>query len=125
MNNKLVDDFVLRQSKENRLIMGYLREILMNSAPGMREEWKFKSNPFYVMNKWVAFIGVKNGKVRLGLCEGAFLKDGLKKLERKELKQVRYITIPQWDGETEETVRYYLQQAVEYNLKLKKKKRTT
>lgn len=122
MNNKQVDDFVLGQTDRNRVIIGHLREILMNSAPGMREEWKFKSHPFYVLNKWVAFISVKNVQVQLGFCEGVHLKDGLKKLERKELKQVRYLSINEWNTEMEDVIRYYLQMAIDVDLKFSKKK---
>lgn len=124
MNNNPTDEFVRRQLPENRKIIVHLKEILMNAAPGMKEEWKFGSNPFYVLNRWVAFIAVKDGKVQLGFCEGAHLDDGLNKLERKELKQVRYITLSQWDGESEDTVRYYLLQAIDFDLNraLKKKK---
>lgn len=123
MNNNPVDEFVRRQSPGNRKIIAHLREILMNSAPGMKEEWKFGSNPFYVLHKWVAFISIKDENVQLGLCEGAFLDDGLKKLERKELKQVRYITLSQWNGEAEEAVRYYLLQAIELDLGRARKKK--
>ena len=71
-----------------------LREILLEASPHMREEWRFKSSPFYYHRRWMAYLSLQKGELVLGFIQGRDLLDPQQLLERTDHKLVRHYKPP-------------------------------
>lgn len=51
-----------------------IRELLMEAAPNMKEEWKYKT-PFYGNGRWMCYLSLQKEQLVLGFVEGVHLLD--------------------------------------------------
>jgi hypothetical protein len=71
-----------------------VRELVMDTSPLMREEWKYGTTPFYSAHKWVCYLTLQQERLVLGFTHGASLLDPEQLLERTAHKQIRHYLPP-------------------------------
>ena len=71
-----------------------IREILLEASPHMREEWRYRSNPFYYHRTWMCYLALQQGALVLGFIQGRDLLDPEGLLERTDHKLIRHYKPP-------------------------------
>lgn len=72
----------------------HIRGILLEASPQMREEWRYKSAPFYYHRRWMAYLALQKGDLILGFIQGRDLIDPEGLLERTDHKLIRHYKPP-------------------------------
>jgi hypothetical protein len=67
-----------------------VREILLDAAPNMKEEWKYKL-PFYCNGRWMCYFSLQKSRLILGFVEGAHLSDPHGLFATTDHKQIRHV----------------------------------
>ncbi len=92
-----VDEYICKQSPVNAEILYTLRELVLNSAPFIKESIKYKT-PFYSIKKDLCYLLVSKEKVHLAFINGCLLGSGKEVLETKKRKYIRsisFLTVPE------------------------------
>ena len=67
--------------------------LLLDAAPGMREESKY-GMPFYSRKRWMCYLALQRGRLILGFLQGSFLVDPEGSLAETDHKLVRHYPVP-------------------------------
>ncbi len=102
-----------------------IRELLMEAAPNMKEEWKYKT-PFYGNGRWMCYLSLQKEQLVLGFVEGVHLLDPDGLFARTDHKLIQHYLPPTSGKLPEAALRRLIAEAVEYNMEvlaLRRKKR--
>jgi hypothetical protein len=113
MSRILIDYFESLPASQ-RLVALRLRELILESADGLEERFKWKV-PFYYYFGPLCYLNAEKRGVVLGFYRGAEMEDSLNLFRASELKQVRHIFIAREEYIREQEIREYLYQAMELN----------
>ncbi|HWO76415.1 MAG TPA: DUF1801 domain-containing protein [Bacillus sp. (in: firmicutes)] len=120
MDNKIrkieeVNQFILDLPKNIQTITVALREIILNSSPELKEEFKW-SMPNYSYNGLVCYIQTAKKHVNLGFFKGNVLQEkDVHKLLQGTAKAMRHIKIKKMEEIKPEAFTSLIQQAVRLN----------
>lgn len=122
-----VEDYINDQTTETGTILRWLRSIINNAAPGVREEVKWKV-PFYTYQKRaLCYLNVLKTtrssqpvQVELAFSEGKHLPDEDGRLQGRGRKLIKSLIIETVADGNEERVRTYVQEAL---LRIEQKER--
>lgn len=108
-----VADWIGRQASPQREILGDLRDLIRETAPGLDEKVKW-SAPWYEGNGNVVYLACQKEYATFGFCSGAELADAAGLLEGTG-KSMRHVKVRSLDGELRERLRELLEEAVAYD----------
>lgn len=98
-----------------------LRSIILNSIPGVEEQYKYKC-PFYVYRGLLCYLSPTKNGMYIGFIKGTSLQDEDQRLTGEHLKQIRHLNFNSISDIDEDVVKDFLFQAVEVNSREKSKK---
>lgn len=112
-----VNQFILDLPKDIQNITVALREIILNSSPGLKEEFKW-SMPNYSYNGLVCYIQTAKIHVNLGFHKGNVLQDkDVNKLLQGTGKTLRNIRVKRMEEVQPKAFASLIQEAVRLNEK--------
>lgn len=114
MTNSKVDAFIYNFPKEIRKILLEIREIVMESAPFMEEQFKYKI-PFYSCYGPLLYINPKESKVIVGFMKGSILAQTNSNLVGEQKIVRHFIFNLDYNIQTKETFRQLIQEAIILN----------
>ena len=123
-----IDDFLDYIPKHERLIVNYLRTLILKAIPNAKEKLAYNV-PYYYRNSRICFIwpsSVPWGKValdgvQLGFCNGYLMSDELNFLEKGNRKQVYTKTFHKLDEIDNAIITAYLLEALDIDETLRQK----
>ncbi len=95
INFKSVEEFLDYLPNDERKLVGFLRQLILDCIPNCKEKLAYNV-PYYYRHSRICFIwpssilwgNVKRGSVLLGFVKGHLLNDDLNYLEKRTRKQV-------------------------------------
>lgn len=108
-----VDHYVIDLPSWQQEIIEYLREILLDAAPAMMEEIKYKI-PFYSYMGDLCYINPQDDHVVLGFIKGTELIDEFDLLTGDQ-QQVRHYVIRDFESIDEDGLHSLIQEAIMLN----------
>ena len=112
--------FIEQQSAEQRLVLLQLRELILDAAPHIQEDLKWKI-PFYSYQGLLCYLNPQPGCVALGFCRGALLSNQ-QGLLQGDGKEVRLLKINCKTPILKEEIRELLQEAMLLNETMQRRK---
>ncbi|GAA4943409.1 hypothetical protein GCM10023314_15590 [Algibacter agarivorans] len=120
---KPVDEYFIKQKEPYQSIMLYVRDVILNTLPGVEERYSYKI-PFYnIEKKPMVYLNILKGKnyVDVGFVQGILLEKDFPILKNdNKRKQVRSIQLKSIEDLNQENFVALLHAAAE---QLKKSKR--
>lgn len=109
-----------------------LRELILESAPGMEERWMFKSAPFIIHNGWLCCFALQRAKGKIGeerlvigFCNGVQMSDPEGLFALTDHKQIRHFLPPKPPARMNESAfRRLIDEAVRTNDTIAEKRKT-
>ncbi|MGO4889943.1 DUF1801 domain-containing protein [Anaerobacillus sp. MEB173] len=112
-----VNQFILELPEDIQNITATLRNIILNSSPELKEEFKW-SMPNYSYNGLVCYIQTAKKHVNLGFHRGNVLQDkDVNKLLQGTGKALRYIRLKKMEEVQPEAFTTLIQEAMRLNEK--------
>lgn len=109
-----VEAYILDLEPERREIALLLRDLIMSSAPGVEEAFKWKV-PFYGYRGALCYINNRKQGLDLGFLQGHLLSDPSGVLEDRGTKQVRHLNLRNKEQLISESFQQILQEALMQN----------
>lgn len=109
-----VEAYILDLEPERREIAMLLRDLIMASAPGVEEQFKWKV-PFYGFRGALCYINNRKQGLDLGFLQGYLLSDPCGVLQDRGTKQVRHLLLTQKEQLFSESFQQILQEALMQN----------
>jgi len=124
---KSIDEFLDYLPDNERKVVDFLREIILECIPECHEKLSYKV-PYFSKNKRICFIwpasipwgNVKMKGIQLGFCQGYLLQDDINYLEKGNRKQVYSKTFYNVNEIDVDLLRAYLFDAVAVDEQFKK-----
>lgn len=82
-----VDEYILSQDESTRILIFFLRDIILSTSIEITERLSFNC-PFYYYKGMLCYISLEKKRVYIGFCRGALLKNKYPVLEKNNRKLI-------------------------------------
>jgi hypothetical protein len=100
-----------------------IRELILEAAPGMKEEWMFESAIFYKHHGWLIYLAMQKVGLVVGFCNGVHMTDPEGLFARTEHTQVRHYLPPPTGRLSETALRHLIDEALRVNAAIAEERR--
>jgi hypothetical protein len=107
-----VEEYFSQAKVESQEGLRSAHSLIMAASPAMECRLVY-GVPFYYQNKRICFLNFLDSGFRVGFCDGYLIEDDLGMLTAQDRKVIRHLDIASIDEKAYESLKYYLEQAVE------------
>lgn len=101
-----------------------IRELILEAAPGMHEQWMFDSAIFYLHHGWLIYLAMQKVGLVVGFCNGVHMTDAEGLFARTDHTQVRHYLPPLPPARLDEgALRRLIDEAVRVNKALEEERK--